>query len=422
MSTTPPPAKRPRTAPAPAPASKIATVAERLAFWFSRANIRKSSFLGPCMRADASGGGWVSVGQLLTFNTLVDLCASATDIINAAATRPDLLETDRATDRVRLVGGLAALDAILDPALEHDEDERTLFLAPLPASVTRSQILAALHASTPVLFVSIPRVPETGLGKGYAFVEFATVDAARACAASVCERKGALVRRWSRITVVTRTAWKAAKAEKVAERHRPQGGTSTQHVMKDVRRRREMQQQEQVESDTNVGVVSECTFARRKCVSSTPQVRSTALAFEPGVVIRATGFSVPTTRAFLRNFFENVGGPVAFVDYRPSTPGTVCVRFMQASSASAAVAAAKRPLVVELLSVGEERVYWDEVKARSQEKRPRDGRHWDDRGLMARATLEHAVAPPAAATTAAPSFVQAVHIKFDDGSSDENNS
>jgi RNA recognition motif-containing protein len=422
MANSPPPAKRPRTAPAQihvraaARPSKAAAIAERLAFWFSAANLRKSTFLGPLMRADLSGKGWVPVSDLLTFNSLIDLSASADDVLEAAHSLPDLLEADAHSKRVRLVGGLTVLDAALDPALQQEVDERTLFLAPLPFSVTRSQILSALAGCGKVLFVSIPHIPETGLGKGFAFVEFDSAADARACITAVDTGKGPLVRRFKRVTAVTRTAWKASKQEQHAQR------LLLQEEKKQKRFDWERKRQLEIEVEERKHTADACvvdklgtrwsSVARMKRESNDVNVPVvSARNFEPDVIVRATGFPLPTTRTVLRDLFTTLGGPVAYVDYRTTVPDSVYVRFNNSASAATAVATAQSPLNVAIVSGFQESTYWDELHARSREKHVRTSRRESLRCQLGHGETEAGVPE----TISAP---VRVHVKFDVDSDD----
>lgn len=330
-----------------------AWLVSKLAFWFSSPNLRRSAFLTAIILADDNPDGWVPVSSLLTFNTLLDARVGSAHVLAAAADAPGLVAEAGPAGRVRPVGRAAAVRAACGESAAAI-DARTVVLGPLPRDVSRIEVLDALGKGD-VAYVGLAK----GRGGCDAFVEFGGVEGAAALVAEVPPRA---LRKFSRLTAVGKAEWRVGKGGRANEEEGGQG--------KSWRERRGKTAAASAGEAAGDGEISVCSEGARVGSAGAPG----GIEYTPGVVVCAAGYVVPTTQRALREMFEAVGGPVAYVDFLTSAPEQCFCRFRRAESAGRAVEGAVAPLVLQVLDGDAERAYWAKVQARSREKRGRKRR------------------------------------------------
>lgn len=337
----------------------VTLLSEKLSFWFSASNLRKDNFLIAQIRGNE--GGWVPVSDILSFNSVKQLNVSRGHVLTAAR-EVSCIEVDDATDggRLRLAGGgRAVLESILSDEAKLTEDTRTLFLRPLPVDVTQGRVLDAVDAvgdcsRAQVLYVSLPRKP-CGSGRGFGFVEFDSVaNAARFRAAVNGQSVMALRRDFPRLSATPRSEWKARK-------ERAKTGAT-----KGPPRRFMRDRGEECEASTRHNAAS----VAQERGDSTRQEPKPPPVFQPDVLVRASGYKLPTTRGELRDLFEDYG-PVEYVDYSEKSPETCTVRYLHRSGAHRLISQGGPFATGELIQGDEERACWEQISQQSGTKRRR---------------------------------------------------
>lgn len=321
----------------------------KLAFWFSSPNLRRSAFLTAIILADDNPDGWVPVATLLTFNTLADARVESTHVLAAAADAPGIVA---GAGRVRPAGRAAGVRAACAESAVAI-DARTVVVGPLPRDVSRIEVLDAV-GKVGVAYVAVARAR----GGSEAFVEFGGVGGAAALVAEVPPRA---LRKFPRLTAVWKVEWREGSGgragnEEGGKRWREGGGKRPAARA----------------GEGDGGVAGDGKRAVGGGGGRGDEAgASGGIVFSPGVVVGAAGYAVPTTQRALREKFEALGGPVAYVDFLSSAPERCFCRFRSAESAGRAVEGAVAPLVLEVLDGEAEAAYWEKVRARSREKRGR---------------------------------------------------
>lgn len=325
-----------------------------------------------------NAGGWIEVSALLTFNTLKDAGTTHRQILDAAENLHDRLEVDRkggsdSLGAIRLRGGVATFEAMVSPQEMKREDERTLYISPLPADMTRDVLTAALgpQFGADIAYISLPRARGRAAGAGFGFVEFSSVGVARECALALEAKEiPEFGRRFPLARGISRTKWKELKESKRTQARK--------------QKKKKAAEGKRTRKDNDSGTVpteeiSKAPVGDGKCGSiqpagghSTEAIQPPSVTFQAGVIVVASGYDLPTSRGALRELLEKLGqGTVAYVDYKSSAPESSVCRFAEADAASRATKAAAAPLSLELLSGKDEERYWEGVLARSRDKRSR---------------------------------------------------
>ncbi|TYZ67396.1 hypothetical protein PybrP1_010940 [[Pythium] brassicae (nom. inval.)] len=137
----------------------------QLEFYLSESNLRQDKFLQQSMDAQ----GYVAVDVFVAFNKLKMMGATAKMVRDAAEKSPLLrLSTDRCA--------IAPLELPFDK--DDTSQERTLYIENFGADDDHDSLRKRLAKFGKVNLVSMPRFPQSRKFKGFAFVEFGSVDAA----------------------------------------------------------------------------------------------------------------------------------------------------------------------------------------------------------------------------------------------------
>lgn len=322
-------------------------VVSKLRFWLGLANLRKSDFLAGIILADDNPLGWVGVDTLLTFNTLIDAKVKGDHVLSAAAALPGILTVDFRRRAVRLVDGRVSV-ALARSAGAAEEDTRTLVLSPLPRNISRIELLDVLGKPSKVVYVTFSRPQRQKKGPGCgsaAFVVFETAEDAAAFSAALPARA---LRKFPLLQAIAKSEWRDGKS----------GSASVQQRDSETPKVRKV---EPVATDDVAAPEPRDDYVKAE------------IEFEAGVVVKATGYPLPTSQKELRSLFESLGGPVAYVDFLSSAPDTCFCRFRSADSARKALEA-ELPLKIEFLVGKEELEYWEKVHSLSKEKRGKSSR------------------------------------------------
>ncbi|RYE99903.1 MAG: hypothetical protein EOO41_00350, partial [Methanobacteriota archaeon] len=175
--------------------AKLAAIRERLEFLFSDSNLAKDRYMqavtgyrvpgAPPVRElsdvdrsrwDVTSDGTVPLALLLTFPRLRALTRDVSTAAAAAASSSLLVVSD---DGARIHRRLPFAPPEL--ALM---DARTVYVEDVPPQAQHDALRTYFARFGAVLHVSLPREPKQRLRKGFAFIEFATPEAAQAAAAA----------------------------------------------------------------------------------------------------------------------------------------------------------------------------------------------------------------------------------------------
>ncbi|XP_062372711.1 la-related protein 7 isoform X2 [Sardina pilchardus] len=145
----------------------LADVKKQVEFWFGDANLHKDRFLNQLV--NESRDGYVDISVLTTFNRMKKLTTDV-KLIARALKNSSRVEVNLEGTKVRRKRPLGE-----DPK---DVDQRTVYVELLPKDVTHSWIERVFSHCGSIVYISIPRYKSTGQPKGFAFVEFETVEQA----------------------------------------------------------------------------------------------------------------------------------------------------------------------------------------------------------------------------------------------------
>lgn len=137
-------------------------------FYFSEANLHKDRFLK--QQLQQTSDGYVDLEMFLRFNKIRALVDN-TALLAKALSKSEVLQVNEDKTKVRRTKPLE------EPT---DVDERTVYVECLPAGVNHDWVRNKFAKCGQVVYVSLPKYKSTGDIKGFAFVEFDTMDAARA--------------------------------------------------------------------------------------------------------------------------------------------------------------------------------------------------------------------------------------------------
>lgn len=146
----------------------LGDVKKQVEFWFGDVNLHKDRFLKKLI--DESDDGYVDLSVLASFNRMKKLTCD-TKLIARALKNSSVVEVNLEGNKVRRQHPIGEVPK--------DVDSRTVYVELLPKDVTHSWIERVFTKCGNVVYVSIPRYKSTGDSKGFAFIEFETVEQAQ---------------------------------------------------------------------------------------------------------------------------------------------------------------------------------------------------------------------------------------------------
>ncbi|XP_064615511.1 la-related protein 7-like [Liolophura sinensis] len=142
----------------------------QMEFYFSDANLQKDRFLKRKM--DESDDKLIDLEIFLTFNRILALTTEM-DVLRKALSKSTFLQLNEAKTKVKRT--IPFKEA-------KDVDDRTVYVECLPLGVDHDWLKMVFSSCGKVLYVSLPKYQSSGDPKGFAFVEFDTVESAqKAC-------------------------------------------------------------------------------------------------------------------------------------------------------------------------------------------------------------------------------------------------
>ncbi|XP_031440573.1 la-related protein 7 isoform X1 [Clupea harengus] len=145
----------------------LADVKKQVDFWFGDANLHKDRFLKQLITE--SRDGYVDISVLPTFNRMKKLTTDE-KLIARALKNSSTVEVNLEGTKIRRKRPLGE-----DPK---DVDQRTVYVELLPKDVTHGWIERVFSQCGSIVYISLPRYKSTYHPKGFAFVEFETVEQA----------------------------------------------------------------------------------------------------------------------------------------------------------------------------------------------------------------------------------------------------
>lgn len=146
----------------------LGDVKKQVEFWFGDVNLHKDRFLKKLI--DESDDGYVDISLLASFNRMKKLTTD-TKLIARALKNSSVVEVNLEGNKVRRQLPIGDIP--------NDVDSRTVYVELLPKDVTHSWIERVFTKCGNVVYISIPRYKSSGDSKGFAFVEFETVEQAQ---------------------------------------------------------------------------------------------------------------------------------------------------------------------------------------------------------------------------------------------------
>ncbi|KAM7377423.1 hypothetical protein PAMA_013959 [Pampus argenteus] len=146
----------------------LGDVKKQVEFWFGDVNLHKDRFLKKLI--DDSDDGYVDISVLASFNRMKKLTTD-TKLIARALKNSSVVEVNLEGNKVRRQLPVGEIP--------DDVDSRTVYVELLPKDVTHSWIERVFTKCGNVVYISIPRYKSSGDSKGFAFVEFETVEQAQ---------------------------------------------------------------------------------------------------------------------------------------------------------------------------------------------------------------------------------------------------
>lgn len=145
-------------------------IREQMEFYFSDSNLMRDRFMKK--QITESKDGFINLDIFLNFNKIKSLTLD-TNIIGTALKQSELLQISEDGKRVKRTKPVSSPKNI---------DDRTVYVECLPHNVDHEWVKKIFSTCGQVLYVSIPRYKSTGDPKGFAFIEFDSVEAAnKAC-------------------------------------------------------------------------------------------------------------------------------------------------------------------------------------------------------------------------------------------------
>ncbi|XP_061169041.1 la-related protein 7-like [Saccostrea echinata] len=147
-----------------------AKIREQMEFYFSDSNIAKDRFMKNLI--ESSDGGYVVIEAFMKFKKISSLTSDVIQI-RKALSHSDFFELNEDKTKVRRKTPIQEIK---------DLDEKTVYVECLPKAADHQWLKKLFTPCGNITYISIPKFKSTGDRKGFAFVEFETVEAAkRAC-------------------------------------------------------------------------------------------------------------------------------------------------------------------------------------------------------------------------------------------------
>jgi len=308
---------------------KKSAIIKLLEFWFGVHNLRRDKFLGKLLREAADG--MVSVDKILTFNKLKVLNSTKEELLSAMEAVPSLLKLSENRERVGRVKPIEE-----EPPPLGNPDQRTVYIETLSPETTHEKIAELVEKFGKVGYISMPRFKD-GAIKGFAFVEFELESSAKACV----EQRTLKSTHDGELIVISKLQWLAMKEElKSARKERKERGMHARQVQ-------------------NFG-------------------------YPIGTLVKVGGLSAAVKRQEIYDALQTIT-PVAFVDFKRSTPEVCFARFYTASSASKVEEAlsggrfqiGSRKVVARILTGQEESDQWKIIHKQTEEKEEKKKKRGD---------------------------------------------
>lgn len=147
-----------------------AKIREQMEFYFSDSNLAKDRFMKNLIQS--SENGYVDMETFLTFKKISSLTKDVIQI-RKALSHSDFFELNEDKTKVKRKTPIQELK---------DLDEKTVYVECLPKTADHQWLRKLFSPCGNITYISIPKFKSTGDKKGFAFVEFDSVEAAkRAC-------------------------------------------------------------------------------------------------------------------------------------------------------------------------------------------------------------------------------------------------
>ncbi|XP_052068212.1 la-related protein 7-like isoform X7 [Mytilus californianus] len=145
-------------------------IKQQMEFYFSDSNLSRDRYMKK--QIQEAEDGYISLDIFLRFNKIKDLTLDSS-VIASALKKSKLLQVSKDGTNVKRTKPVSSAK---------DIDDRTVYVECLPHNVDHEYIRRIFASCGSVLYVSIPRYKSTGDSKGFAFIEFDTVESAhKAC-------------------------------------------------------------------------------------------------------------------------------------------------------------------------------------------------------------------------------------------------
>ncbi|XP_060075316.1 la-related protein 7-like isoform X2 [Ylistrum balloti] len=142
-------------------------IRDQIEFYFSDSNLHRDRFMKKVITGNEDG--YVDISLFMNFNKVKTLTTDISALQKSLKSSKKLQVSDDG-QKVKRIRPLEEPKQI---------DERTVYVECLPHHVDHTWVKRIFSACGEVLYVSIPRYKTTGDSKGFAFVEFDTVEAAK---------------------------------------------------------------------------------------------------------------------------------------------------------------------------------------------------------------------------------------------------
>ena len=202
----------------------------QLEFYFSDSNLWKDKFLR--QEIAKSPERYVSLSVIAAFKRVKELTNNDLGPIVQVIRESNKLELSENGTQVRRVTPMAP---------ERNMDDYTVYVEQMPADIDHDRLRNAFSVFGGVTYVSLPRYKPSRLIKGFAFVEFDSVDAAKRAAEAFSEEK----------VVSEGSGDEAESARQKPERRDQEETESTGHSGKESRKRKREPSEEESTAESS---------------------------------------------------------------------------------------------------------------------------------------------------------------------------
>ncbi|OQS05636.1 hypothetical protein THRCLA_02270 [Thraustotheca clavata] len=293
-------------------------VQKQMEFYLSSSNLRNDKFLQQSMDED----GFIELSVFLSFNRLKALGATER-IVRGAVEKSSLL--------ILSDNGAYVRPKELPNEQDDDSIERTIYIENFPSGSDHDSLRKLFARFGKVKLVSMPRFQGSKKFKGFAFIEFASVDAVA-------------------------TALETLKRDKKDE-NAPTKGISGMAKARWVTLRDSLKEQMATKHQT-----TESTSGTLRHTMENALKNPSKDFFTRGLLLRLSNISHNTLRKALKTALE-AAAPVAFIDESKLRSGldTAIIRFLSTSHTTKVLEYfTKTPLVLDNQTISIERIEGDE--------------------------------------------------------------